>query len=208
MLPTKYAEVFGRVRAALDKTHSVCITTDAWTSRNNESFIAVTCHYIDVNQEALKTVLLSCFVTKLRHTAENLETELKAVLNEWQLLHKVVAIVTDNAANIVNAVERLKKKHVSCFAHTLNLGVQSGLAAVDKLHVKVKEIVAHFKRSTVAANKLAETQRKNGAPVLKVKQAMPTRWNSSLFMFRRMLAVSTNMFLYTDIMYLFNVSLY
>lgn len=86
----------------------VCITTDAWTSRNNDAYIAVKCHFIDIETEA-QTVSISCFITTERHTAINLEKDLRLVLEEWQLLPKVVAIVTDNAANIVCAVENLKK---------------------------------------------------------------------------------------------------
>lgn len=190
MMTSKYAEVSGKIMAELDKTNSVCITTDAWTSRNNDSFIAVTCHFVDVESERLKSVLLSCFLTTERHTSENLADELKRVLREWGVWHKAVAIVTDNCANIVNAVEhQLKKKHVGCFAHTLNLAVQDGLSAVNILHTNVKDIVSHFKRSTVSANKLSSTQTLKKEPVLKVKQAMPTRWNSSLFMFRRIIEV-------------------
>lgn len=63
MMTFKYGEISGKIMAELDKTSSVCITTDAWTSRNNDSFIAVTCHYVDLESEALKSVLLSCFIT-------------------------------------------------------------------------------------------------------------------------------------------------
>ena len=39
---------------------------------------------------------------------------------------KVAAVVTDNGANIVNAVTNAfgKQKHLWCFAHTLNLVAQ------------------------------------------------------------------------------------
>lgn len=190
MLSSQYAEIYGKVKLSLDKAKYVCITTDAWTSRNNDAYIAVTCHFIDIETEALKTVLLSCFITTERHTAINLEKDLRLVLEEWKLLPKVVAIVSDNAANIVCAVENLKKTHISCFAHTLNLAVQDGLEVVKDLHSKVKDIVSHFKRSTVAANELAKTQTEKKQELLKVKQSTPTRWNSSLHMFQRFIQVN------------------
>lgn len=156
---------------------------------SNDSYIAVTCHYVDIQNEELKSVLLSCFLSTERHTSENLANDLRDVLEEWNVIEKVVAIVSDNAANIVNAVTLMRIKHIPCFAHSLNLGVQTGLRAIDDLHSKTKTIVAHFKRSTVAANKLAATQKQKSVPVLKLKQSMPTRWNSSLFMFQRILEV-------------------
>lgn len=191
MLSAKYWQIVGELKGDLAKVNAVCLTTDAWTSENNDSYIAVTCHYVDENSDSLETALLCCFLTTERHTSANLAQELEAIINEWNLKHKVVAIVTDNASNVVGAVvDIMKKKHIACFAHTLNLAVQDGLDVVKEVHTKAKEIAAHFKRSTVSANKLAQTQREKNKPVLKVKQSTPTRWNSAYEMFRRLLEVS------------------
>ena len=56
------------------------------------------------------------------HTAEYIADELKRmhITDEWNITEKVVAIVTDNAANIVAAVRLNGWRHVPCFAHTLN----------------------------------------------------------------------------------------
>ena len=49
------------------------------------------------------------------------------IATEWGIKEKVVAVVTDNGANVVRAVKDAASKvgtgwtHVSCFAHTLNL---------------------------------------------------------------------------------------
>lgn len=39
-----------------------------------------------------------------RHTAENLAIQLGNTFNEWEVNSKVIAVVTDNARNIVNAI--------------------------------------------------------------------------------------------------------
>ena len=57
-------------------------------------------------------------------------------------------MVTDNAANIQAAVRLAGFKHVSCFAHSLNLVVQNALKTIDPLKVKVKHIVEYFHRSS------------------------------------------------------------
>lgn len=190
MMAGMYGQMCGQIKADLNRTDAVCLTTDTWTSRNNESYIAVTCHYVDVDNEALKCVLLGCFLTTDRHTADNLARDLGDIMMEWDVQQKVVAIATDNAPNIVSAVVcKLKKKHIPCFAHTLNLAVQDGLSAICDLHNNIKDIVGHFKRSTVSANKLAMTQVQKGKAVLRVKQSVPTRWNSALNMFQRLLQV-------------------
>lgn len=104
----------------------------------------------------LPSALLSYFTTTERHTYESIAGQLKAVLIDWNFWHKVVAIVSTNMVNAT--VDLLKEKHVSCFVHTPNLGVQSGIRIIDTLHNQVKDVVAHFKRSTFAANKLKEIQ--------------------------------------------------
>lgn len=197
MMANMFGQICGRLRADLADADAVCLTTDAWTSENTDSYIAVTCHYVHAEDNMIKSALLTCFLTTERHTSANLAHDLQNVIREWDLQHKVVAIVTDNAANIVSAVvDVLKKRHIPCFAHTLNLAVQDGLQAVSELCVKVKEIVGHFKRSTVSANKLAQTQKERNQTVLKLKQCTPTRWNSALHMFTRLLEVCNNIYMY------------
>ena len=95
----------------------------SWTSHSTENYIAVTAHYITAEWE-IWSYLLECFKYSERHTAENLRDELLRVIREWKLEEKVVAVCTDNAANITAAVKLAKLKHLPCFAHTLNLVVK------------------------------------------------------------------------------------
>ena len=54
----------------------------------------------------------------------NLADGLKKALSRWKLQDdQVVAATTDNAKNIVNALELLSWQHFGCFAHTLQLDV-------------------------------------------------------------------------------------
>jgi len=45
----------------------------------------------------------------VRHTSENLSNAMDNVLNEWHLNDNMVAIVTDNAANVVKPLNRWNK---------------------------------------------------------------------------------------------------
>ncbi|CAH0560579.1 unnamed protein product [Brassicogethes aeneus] len=132
---------------------AVAITTDGWTSLSNYCYLALTVHFINENCE-LRTFLLDCFKYNERHTAENLAAETKRVLIEWGVYEKIVALVTDNAANM-SATARLGGwKHLPCFAHSINLVVLAGLKEIHDTHVKVKGIVEFFKRSPQSAEKL------------------------------------------------------
>ncbi len=116
----------------------------------------------------------------------------KNILNEWEIPQdKISAVVTDGGPNIVGAVKKLfgNEKHLYCFAHILNLIVMKSLdddknlkltAAIDQL----KKIVTWFHQSVVAADEL-----KKLTP-LKLKQSVPTRWNSVLTMIDRYIEIS------------------
>jgi len=96
------------------------LTTDCWTSINNQSFIAITAHYLDTDFN-FKSVLLECVAFEESHTSHNLKVKIESVITDWELNGKVVLVVSDNAYNIVGAITNLKLKHFGCFAHSLNL---------------------------------------------------------------------------------------
>jgi len=51
---------------------------------------------------------------------------------------------------------------MGCFAHTMNLIVQSALTLEEDLINKTKNIVSHFRKSTVANNSFKTYQLNNG----------------------------------------------
>lgn len=65
-----------------------------------------------------------------------------------------------------------------CFVHSINLLVQDGLKQIENVLNKLKTIVAYFKRSSTALAKLKQTQKQMQLPDIKLKQDVPTRWNS------------------------------
>ena len=186
-LPGKFEEVKAQVKTQLNSAAHVCLTTDIWTSRKTEGYITVTCHFISESWQLLSFVL-ETFNLCVSHTAENIAAELLRIADEWNITEKVVAIVTDNAANMAAAVRITGWKHIPCFAHTLNLIVQAALSA-DKatadLKKKCKDIVTFFHQSTKASDKLKEVQRQLGLPEAKLIQDVETRWNSTFYMFQQ-----------------------
>ena len=70
------------------------------------------------------------------------------------MVYKVVALVRDNAANMVSASRILEEwDDLPCFAHTLQLAVKAGLdlPVINRLSAICRKIVGHFKHSVLAS---------------------------------------------------------
>ena len=182
LLPTKYYEEKTKLMISLNKTEFVSITTDQWTSKANDGYTTFTSHFID-DSWSIKTSVLSTRSEKKSHSAVNLAAEMTKCLEEYDLIQKVSAVVTDNAKNVTNSVaiaeaqDEVEGGH-PCFAHTLNLVVKHSLEddkATNRMIGKAKAIVHYFRSSTQANDELREVQKDN---YRKLKQQCDTRWNS------------------------------
>lgn len=171
----------------------MAVTTDSWTSISNESYITVTCHFVTKDFE-LKSAVLSTkkkLCPKLEngknHTSENLAAALSVILNDWNIETKLSCIVTDNAANMIKMAELMKKKHLPCFAHSMNLVVQEciELPPIKQILSKCKQIVTFVKSSNNAFEIIKKEQ--NTTTPYKLVQEVTTRWNSVFYMVSRIL---------------------
>lgn len=109
------------------------------------------------------------------------------------MYNKIKFSVSDNAYNIKNALTTLGFKHMGCFAHTMNLIVQSALTLEEDLLSKVKTIVTYFRKSTVANNALKTYQINNGIKEpKKLIQDIQTKWNSTYYMICRFVELETS----------------
>ncbi|XP_049289537.1 E3 SUMO-protein ligase ZBED1-like [Anopheles funestus] len=187
LIPSMYLETLSKVKSKISSAKSVSLTMDGWTNINNTSFYAVTSHFID-DDAHLCSFLLECSEFSISHTGQNIAQWLKTVLSNFGIQDKIIAIVTDNASNMKSTADSAKISHVPCFAHCLNLIVQEGIEKSIKPTVdEVKSIVRHFKKGSKATKKLEEMQKNLKCQVLKLKQDVATRWNSTNDMLARFL---------------------
>ncbi|KAL4112258.1 hypothetical protein QTP88_016079 [Uroleucon formosanum] len=115
---------------------------------------------------------------------------IKSDTNNTDILLKIIKqYFTFEDGNIIDALKlniEFKLWKSSCFAHSLNLTVQTALKSITETREKVRGIVGHFKRSPQAAEKLKTMQEQLGlTPTLVLIQDVITRWNSTYEMFER-----------------------
>jgi len=181
------------IKNELNEVTSVSCTTDCWTSISQESYMTIICHTIDQHWKP-KSYTLTTHEVSERHTAVNLAHHLKKSLIEWEIEKKISSIVTDNAANVINAVSQLElndnmeKSGLTCAAHSLQLAVNKTLLddEIQSVLTKSSKIVCHFKHSSISMKSLEKTQQQLNLPKLTLLQYCKTRWNSSFLMLERL----------------------
>ena len=187
LLPAIYSKRVEEMKQELSQVSHVALSSEFWTSATLELYLTITCHFLAPSWE-LKSLVLETFGFKRNPSAEVIAGSLKRVAQAWGISKKIVAVVTDDAANVVAAVRNVGWMHVPCFAHTLNLAVSEAIKAdpsVQELRSKCRQIVSFFHQSVKATEKLHEIQRQLGISEQELLQEVETRWTSTYHMFQR-----------------------
>lgn len=192
-LQTKYNEVCMKLSSLLSEIDYISITTDTWTSIATESYLTVTVHYVS-KEWILKSHVLGTLLLEERHTGEHLSEWIVKMLSNFGVNpSKIVAVVHDNASNMVSAMNILHSTYgiqsFRCSAHTLQLVVHSTLsknAEVQSTLASARKLVEHFRRSSVANTSLIQQQEQMNLKPLDLIQDVPTRWSSTFNMCKRL----------------------
>ncbi|KAK7883828.1 hypothetical protein WMY93_026951 [Mugilogobius chulae] len=195
-LNTRFEDVQSKIRQSLQCAQAVSITTDLWSSLRMEAYMTVTAHCINADWE-MQSVVLETKQMEETHTGDNIAARLCQVADSYQIQQDMrVAVVTDNAANMVLSVDVLKDSGqwpevqlVRCAGHTLQLCVNSAIKQdpVARTVGAARHLVAHFKKGHKAKTGLKEKQEQQRVPQHELIQDVATRWNSTCYMLERLL---------------------
>ncbi|GBB94077.1 hypothetical protein RclHR1_02290003 [Rhizophagus clarus] len=97
---------------------SVSLTMDLWTAHNRQSYLGVTCSYINQSFKLCEFTLDIAYV-RYPHTSAHIKDTLVNILNKWNIHEKVYIITTDNASNMKKCVQDIEG--VEQLAYTLQL---------------------------------------------------------------------------------------
>ncbi|XP_054272962.1 E3 SUMO-protein ligase ZBED1-like [Macrosteles quadrilineatus] len=197
IIPKLYNEEMTKVKSIINEDlpylESLAFTTDGWKSRSGDSYFSLTCHYIDKDFNS-KSFCLGNKLFEEKATGENISNFLKTEMYNWGLSErreKVIPIymVTDGGKNIVNAVKQTTWVHRECFAHKLQLVVESAVnsdTAAQEMLQKSRSIVGHYHKSNAATSRFKKIQQQLSMNPKHVIQMVDTRWNSEFLMLERL----------------------
>jgi zinc finger BED domain-containing protein 1 (E3 SUMO-protein ligase ZBED1) len=183
-----YEQQRNKISVVLAAVEYVALTGDYWSSVANDSYLGVTCHFIDKDW-AFHSFALCVQHVEERHYSENCAEHFSTVARSWNVYEKVTTFGTDNARNMTAALGMLPFQSMPCAAHSLQLSVNKAVAesGVDGLLAKCRKIVGHFKHSPANYVELKTQQIILSQRCEILTQDVPTRWNSSLHMIQRLL---------------------
>jgi hypothetical protein len=98
----KYNDIQAVLQSKLNDAKHVSLTLDLWSDRRMRSFMGITVHFMNHVME-LQSYLLDFDYFSGSHTAENIADHCKKVIEKFNLQHKVLFLITDNAANMLKA---------------------------------------------------------------------------------------------------------
>eukprot|EP01039_Chlorochromonas_danica_P005374 gene5374-5912_t len=179
----KNVEEYERQQLAIE---SVAIACDTWTSRQNETHVGLTAHYIN-SDFVLCSKSLDCAKLDGARSAENIKAKLDGML----ALHGIkspVAIVTDTAANLKELGTMVGYPWHGCLNHMLELVTN---VAFDMESVEAaRSIVSHFQMSPKEHQILLDLQLElNMKPPLSLTQNVDSLWCSAFCIVERFLEV-------------------
>jgi hypothetical protein len=179
------------LRSRLKVVPVVALTMDGWTSKAHKKYVTVTTHFVE--NASLKSFVLATRRLFFARDAACIRDLLTSVVTEWELRGKISAVVSDNEATTLSAIESALpsiggKYLVRCADHTLQLAARAALSRVDveKKIERWRAVAMCFTSSSKWGDLLEEEALAQKCGVRRAKLDVETRWNSTWKMLERL----------------------
>ncbi|GBB97683.1 hypothetical protein RclHR1_30390002 [Rhizophagus clarus] len=127
-LNTNFEHIKGTVQHTLQEAPGLLsFTLDAWTSKNQLLFLGISVHWIDKEWNLKCSTLDFCFLSG-PHSGENFANKFFDVLQDFNIVMKLLAISCDNAANM-NIM--LKKLSILLLEKNINFDLTTNLPELE-----------------------------------------------------------------------------
>lgn len=98
-----FMETKHKIKMILSEVHFLCTTTDIWTSRSSKSYLGMTAHWINAENQR-QSAIVACRRLKGSHTHDKIAAAIAEIHSDFGIpVSKVVCTVTDNAKNFEKA---------------------------------------------------------------------------------------------------------
>lgn len=191
-LPAKYDVIATLLQTLIDGNKDISFTTDLWTCDVSPiSLLGLTAQWLDKDFKLYRAVLHAQELPG-SHTATLICEAFEDMLKRWNITKEMVHVVLrDNGRNVVKAMDDCGLASLGCMAHTLQLAVNEAVLsqrAVSDCIAIGRKIVGHFKHSQVASTALEKLQERLQIPKTRLQQDVATRWNSTFYMLKSLVA--------------------
>ncbi|GAV08886.1 hypothetical protein RvY_18512 [Ramazzottius varieornatus] len=102
LLHRQHRKIKEKLQSLLTKAVAVAFNLDIWSSKRMRGNMGISVHFVN-EKFRLRNLLLACPRFKRSHTAEEILNLAVEVIADFNLLHKVFYVGTDNGSNIVAA---------------------------------------------------------------------------------------------------------
>lgn len=187
-IPTLYSETRSVLESQLSNQPNFACTTDLWTSRTVDSYMAFKIQFISDTWE-MQSWCLECAAMHSDHTGENIREVLEETVTQtWKLdMTRLSGITTDNASSNIKAFKGKSYHWVPCFGHNLHLAVNkaTSLDPVASCLSRLRKTICAFSRSNIMKRLLKEKQQLLHLPKHNLVHDGPTHWGSTFDMVDR-----------------------
>lgn len=133
-----------KVKNAVINAKDPLLSAELWSSSKKESYLTVTCHFIDKKWE-LKSYTLDTAQLLGEHTPGNVHQHLWRISTEWEIMKRIQVVVV-NVDGMKKANPSSHWLYIPCFSHTLNKVIREVVDSTDWRYLlrKCRHIVQFF----------------------------------------------------------------